>query len=176
MDMEQFCSHKVETCGLSDINKYMSAKLKKKSIPKVVKDLAWDKWVGADVARTVCLCCGIKEIKMNSFHCGHVIAETNGGPTTVDNLRPICAACNLSMGSENLEEFKARCGFGISTTKIQQLLATKTLIVCPSVNSLFGHELYSCVGNCLVNFMTHCRICGHHYKNLQGTHPCPCTQ
>jgi len=88
------------------------AKPKKKSIPKVVKDLSWNKWVGEDVARTKCLCCGVNEIKMSSFHCGHVVAEANGGTTTVDNLRPICAACNTSMGTENLNEFKAKCGFG----------------------------------------------------------------
>lgn len=87
-------------------------KPKKKSIPKVVKDLSWNKWVGEDVARTKCLCCGVNEIKMSSFHCGHVVAEANGGTTTVDNLRPICAACNTSMGTENLNEFKAKCGFG----------------------------------------------------------------
>ena len=85
--------------------------VKKKSIPKVVKDLAWNKWVGEDVARTKCMCCGVNEIKMSGFHCGHVLAEANGGSMTVDNLRPICAACNLSMKTENLDEFKKRCGF-----------------------------------------------------------------
>ena len=92
-----------------------AAKPKKKSIPKVVKDLSWNKWVGEDIARTKCLCCGVNEIKMSSFHCGHVVAEANGGTTTVDNLRPICAACNTSMGTENLNEFKAKCGFGTKT-------------------------------------------------------------
>lgn len=85
---------------------------KKKTIPKVVKTLAWEKWVGEDVAKTKCLCCGVTEIKLSSFHCGHVISEANGGSTTVDNLRPICSACNLSMGKENFNEFKKRCGFG----------------------------------------------------------------
>lgn len=93
-------------------------KPKKKAVPKVVRDLAWAKWIGDDVAKTKCMCCGINEIKMNSFHCGHIMAEVNGGKTTVDNLRPICAACNLSMGAENMDEFKARCGFAsVSSTK-----------------------------------------------------------
>jgi len=86
-------------------------KSKKKSVPKVVKDLSWNKWVGEDVAKTKCLCCGVNEIKMSSFHCGHVISLASGGKTTVDNLRPICAACNLSMGTENLNDFKIKCGF-----------------------------------------------------------------
>ena len=62
------------------------------------------------------MCCGIHEIKMNSFHCGHVLAVVNGGKTSVDNLRPICAACNLSMGTENLEDFKTRCGFNSNSS------------------------------------------------------------
>jgi len=84
---------------------------KKKTVPKVLRDLAWSKWIGEDIGKAKCLCCEINDIKMSSFHCGHVIAEVNGGKTEVDNLRPICSACNLSMGSENLNTFKARCGF-----------------------------------------------------------------
>lgn len=94
-------------------------KPKRKSIPKVLKDLAWNKWVGDDVAKTKCLCCGVNDIKMNSFHCGHVVAEANGGTLSVENLKPICAACNLSMGTENMDEFKLRCGFITLHTAIQ---------------------------------------------------------
>lgn len=86
-------------------------KTKKKAIPKVLRDLAWSKWIGEDIGKTKCFCCQVNDIKMSSFHCGHVVAEVNGGKTTVDNLRPICSACNLSMGSENLDDFKTRCGF-----------------------------------------------------------------
>jgi hypothetical protein len=87
-------------------------KVKKKSIPKVMKDLCWSKYVGDTVGKTRCACCETNDIKMNDFQCGHVIAEANGGKTTIDNLRPICKACNVSMGIENLNEFKIRCGFG----------------------------------------------------------------
>ena len=85
--------------------------LKKKTIPKVLKDHTWAKWVGDDVAKTKCMCCELNEIKMNSFHCGHVIAEVNGGITSIENLRPICSACNLSMKTENMDDFKKRCDF-----------------------------------------------------------------
>ena len=88
-----------------------SVKVKKKSVPKVVKDLSWNKWVGEDIARTKCMCCGVNEIRMNSFHCGHILAVANGGKTSVDNLRPICSACNLSMGTENMDDFKKKCEF-----------------------------------------------------------------
>jgi hypothetical protein len=93
-------------------------KHKKKAIPKVVKDLSWNKWVGEDVAKCKCLCCGVNEIKMSSFHCGHIIAEAHGGLTSVENLKPICAACNLSMGSENFDAFKKRCGFTCAEKKV----------------------------------------------------------
>jgi hypothetical protein len=86
-------------------------KVKKKLIPKVMKDLCWSKHIGDTVGKTKCMCCETNEIKMNDFQCGHVIAEINGGKITVDNLRPICKACNLSMGTENLNDFKKRCGF-----------------------------------------------------------------
>jgi hypothetical protein len=85
---------------------------KKKSIPKVVKDLTWQRWIGDDIAKAKCLCCGINEIKMNSFHCGHLISEAMGGSTTVDNLRPVCATCNLSMRTQNMEKFKGQHGLG----------------------------------------------------------------
>jgi len=80
-------------------------KYKKKSIPKSVKKMSWDKWIGPNVGRTKCLCCKHQEIRQIEFHCGHIIAEVNGGHTIVDNLKPICAQCNLSMGSMNMNEF-----------------------------------------------------------------------
>jgi hypothetical protein len=85
---------------------------RKKSIPKILKDLTWQRWIGDDIAKAKCLCCGVNEIKMNSFHCGHVISEADGGPTTVDNLRPVCATCNLSMRTQNMEKFKGQHGLG----------------------------------------------------------------
>lgn len=95
-------------------------KPKKKTVPKVLRDLSWSKWIGEDIGKSKCFCCEVNEIKMSSFHCGHVVAEVNGGKTTVDNLRPICSACNLSMGSENLNVFKTRCGFNKAVeTKIE---------------------------------------------------------
>jgi len=87
---------------------------RKKTIPKILKDLTWQRWIGDDIAKAKCLCCGINEIKMNSFHCGHVISEADGGPTTVDNLRPVCATCNLSMRTQNMEKFKGQHGLGVT--------------------------------------------------------------
>jgi len=88
--------------------KVMNEKYKKKSIPKSLKKLCWDIHVGGHVGTTKCLCCKHQEIRQIEFHCGHVVSEKNGGEMTIDNLRPICAQCNLSMGMKNMNEFM-RC-------------------------------------------------------------------
>jgi hypothetical protein len=99
----------------------------KKSIPKVLKDLCWKKWIGEHISKTKCTCCEMNDITMNSFHCGHIQAETYGGKLSVDNLKPICAGCNLSMGSENMNEFKLRCGFGIIEPEDSKDLESKDI-------------------------------------------------
>jgi hypothetical protein len=87
-------------------------KKKKKPIPKKVRELVWNTCIGEDVAAAPCTCCEKTTIKNTEFHCGHVLAEANGGTQKVDNLRPICAGCNLSMGTENIDDFKKRFGLG----------------------------------------------------------------
>ena len=78
---------------------------KKKAIPKHVKTIVWDTYIGADKAIAACCCCLFTEISIRNFHCGHVVSEANGGDLTIQNLRPICAPCNLSMGRRNMNEF-----------------------------------------------------------------------
>lgn len=78
---------------------------KKKSIPKVLKDLVWDKNIGKEKGIGECYVCN-QEIDSKRFHCGHIISEKNGGETQLDNLKPICATCNLSIGTQHMDEFK----------------------------------------------------------------------
>jgi len=84
---------------------------KKKSIPLAVKRVVWNTYIGEEVGKTKCLCCNVTDITQMTFHCGHVLSENKGGPTTVDNLRPICSTCNLSMGTENMQDFIRKYGF-----------------------------------------------------------------
>ena len=83
-------------------------KTKKKTIPKALRMSVWTTYVGKDVGTTMCLCCQHNEISQLAFECGHVIAEANGGPTVLDNLRPICSICNKSMGTQSMDEFKLK--------------------------------------------------------------------
>ena len=80
-------------------------KPKKKAISATVKRLVWNTNIGEDIGKAKCLCCKSTDIIQMSFHCGHIIAEANGGETIVSNLKPICQNCNSSMGTKNMNEF-----------------------------------------------------------------------
>jgi hypothetical protein len=72
-------------------------------IPKTLRTLVWDEYVGLDNGSTLCIC-GTKIYQMN-FECGHVIPHSKGGEASVENLRPICSMCNKSMGNTNYFDF-----------------------------------------------------------------------
>lgn len=78
---------------------------KKRTIPKKLKAIVWTTYVGDSTGMTKCFCCQHTLIKQIEFHCGHVISVKNGGKDVVENMRPICAQCNLSMGSKNMNDF-----------------------------------------------------------------------
>ena len=77
----------------------------KAKIPKHIKNLVWNKYIGADNATAKCLCCRQATISNTSFDCGHVIAEANGGDMNINNLRPICRDCNAGMGTRSMNDF-----------------------------------------------------------------------
>ena len=81
---------------------------RKAGVPKRVKILAWHRWVGEDVARTHCPCCGTTVISMADFEAGHIRSEKAGGAAIVDNILPICAGCNRSMGTVHMAEFVSK--------------------------------------------------------------------
>jgi hypothetical protein len=78
---------------------------KKRPIPKNVRNQTWNQYIGAEKGEAPCYCCGIHKIDKASFDAGHVIPEVKGGPSTIENLRPICRGCNLSMGDTNMREY-----------------------------------------------------------------------
>jgi len=86
------------------------SKKKKEPIPAAIKTLVWNKWVGEKQAEAGCFCCRVTTISMRHFHCGHVVSEKRGGGMTIDNLRPVCANCNLSMGTMDMREFIEKFG------------------------------------------------------------------
>ena len=77
----------------------------KKKISATLKRLVWNTNIGEEIGKTKCLCCKSTDISQMSFHCGHVVAEANGGELIVSNLKPICQNCNSSMGTKNMNDF-----------------------------------------------------------------------
>ena len=70
---------------------------KKQTIPKAVREQCWLNTIGKNYESE----CYVKwcQNKMNvfDFHVGHDIPESKGGTLDINNLKPICARCNLSM-------------------------------------------------------------------------------
>lgn len=96
---------KKESIKKEPIKKEVKIKVKKQTIPKPLKKLVWNKYIGEEIGKAKCLCCKLTDITQLSFHCGHIISEKNGGELTVENLKPICQSCNSSMGTQNMNEF-----------------------------------------------------------------------
>lgn len=89
------------------------AKKKKQSIPKNVRVIVWNHYIGEDIIKHKCLCCKKVTISNTNFEVGHVLSEKNGGTHEINNLRPICFACNHSMGAENMIDFVVKFGLYI---------------------------------------------------------------
>ncbi len=101
---------KLEADATSSLTLAPGQSRKKKCIPKKMREMVWDKYIGESIAVSPCWCCQSTNIKNTDFVCGHVIAESCGGDTNVDNMRPICSMCNLSMGTKNMHEFMKLLG------------------------------------------------------------------
>lgn len=83
---------------------------RKKAIPATIRKLVWIRYIGKAIGEARCFCCRQTKIMQISFHCGHVVPESAGGKTSVENLRPICQNCNSSMGTQNMIEFMLKHG------------------------------------------------------------------
>lgn len=86
-----------------------SASSGRKSIGKNMRRLIWDKWCG-ETRICKCYCCGVTtmDCMASDWHVGHVKSVAEGGETSVENTRPICASCNLDMKEENMLNYAKR--------------------------------------------------------------------
>lgn len=93
---------------VKNVTESKAPKPKKQTIPKKIKTLVWNHYIGEDVGSTQCMCCKCTKITQMEFQCGHVVSEANGGEITIENLRPICGSCNTSMKTTNMDDFIAK--------------------------------------------------------------------
>lgn len=85
-------------------NKINKPKNKRKTIPPYIKPLVWCQYIG-ETFDGLCYCCGINEITPFDFEIRHVVHERYGGYNTIENLRPVCHSCGVSMSCKNMVEF-----------------------------------------------------------------------
>jgi hypothetical protein len=80
----------------------------KDKIPKALREQLWLQYAGAafEVKCSVAWC--RNTVTPFRFHAGHNKAEALGGKTVLQNLRVVCANCNLSMGTMSVDEFSRR--------------------------------------------------------------------
>jgi 5-methylcytosine-specific restriction endonuclease McrA len=85
----------------------------RRPMPASVRDSVWNHYIGEDINKHRCLCCKKVLISNRRFEVGHVLSVKEGGTDEINNLRPICAPCNHSMGSKNMIEFVKTYGYYI---------------------------------------------------------------
>ena len=78
-----------------------SQKRKRKArIPKAIREQCWIKHMGKTYESTCYVDWCDNQITVFDFQVGHDIPESKGGTLNLNNLRPICSRCNLSMGNQ----------------------------------------------------------------------------
>jgi hypothetical protein len=109
----------------------IQTKKTKQRIGKGMRMAVWNKVYGPEVGQTDCPMKFCKnKISQMSFDSGHIIAESKGGKTELDNLVPICHDCNIAMGTENMEEFKRKYSSSSLKTNIGKSVPSTNLLVC----------------------------------------------
>lgn len=115
----------------------------RKTIPKSVKVILWDKYhLGKLIGK--CYTCD-KDIDARNFEAGHVIPASHGGPDTVDNLRTVCRLCNASMSNMNLYTYKSKYHGTVTTSPIstvEDMMSDMVIIPRDYTSKLHFHKLY----------------------------------
>jgi len=78
-------------------------KIKRKNIPQKIRQMTWRQYIGSSMDGK-CWSCG-NPITFENWHAGHVKPHCEGGPDTVENLRPLCPTCNFSMGRKHMANY-----------------------------------------------------------------------
>jgi hypothetical protein len=83
----------------------LNAPLNKENVDaKITEDMRRRVWFSQfEGEEGSCYCA--EKISIHNFNCGHIISRVRGGDITLDNLRPICKNCNISMGTRNMREY-----------------------------------------------------------------------
>ena len=81
-------------------------------IPRALREQVWLQYLGKKYETDCYIRWCKNNINVFDFHVGHNIPESKGGLTVLENLRPICSRCNLSMGNNYSIDEWTRLGNG----------------------------------------------------------------
>jgi 5-methylcytosine-specific restriction endonuclease McrA len=68
-------------------------------IPVALREQVWIHFNGRKFENKCYIRWCKNKINVFDFQVGHNIPESKGGPTTLENLRPVCSRCNQSMSN-----------------------------------------------------------------------------
>jgi hypothetical protein len=77
----------------------------RKKLPAIRRQEVWNTHIGEYIGKILCPSCETNSITPFTFVCAHVLAVSNGGDNSVNNLRPICQLCNSSMYTQCMSDF-----------------------------------------------------------------------
>ena len=95
-------SHSIRSKSITSLPKQVTKRI---HINKALQALVWTDCYEENY-KVKCYVCNSNEITPFRHHIGHIIPLANGGTNKRNNLKPICDKCNLSMGTQHMEDFK----------------------------------------------------------------------
>ncbi len=81
------------------VNVLPTRSTRKQTIPKALREAVWITHAGRTFDKKCLTPWCPNMMSVFDFQTGHNIPESKGGPTTIDNLVPICSRCNVSMSN-----------------------------------------------------------------------------
>jgi hypothetical protein len=80
-----------------------NCKHKRKNFTIIQKEAVWRELFGQSPFGTCCIC--QNELRDNNFVMGHIRSLQNNGSNELNNIVPMCAKCNSSLGKNNLIDY-----------------------------------------------------------------------
>ncbi len=81
---------------------------RKAKIHAALREQVWLRYAGPNFQAKCATRWCQNSINCFNFQCGHIQAESLGGPTTLENLTPLCSRCNQSMGTLHMDAWNAK--------------------------------------------------------------------
>ena len=92
---------------MKDIKELKERTKRRKNLSAASRMTLWNESFGEKSATGQCYCCD-REVTWQGFEAGHVISVAGGGSDNISNLKVVCKICNLSMGTNNMMDFRMK--------------------------------------------------------------------